>query len=359
MTVILFIAILGALVLAHEAGHFFAAKRAGVKVHEFGIGFPPRLYGKQFGETVYTINLLPFGGFVRIEGEDGSQAAHPTHESFVAKPLSTKLLIVLAGVMINWLIAAALFGIVQTAGTPVPIADDAGGDDPRVTLTSIAEESPAETAGLSVGDSIAAITTGEGMEYVTRVDEVQSILATNAGEEITLLVQRGDETRTVMLTPRINPPEGEGAVGVALLRVATVSYPWYEAPWRGVFLAGSLTISMLESFGDMFRTLIVEQRAVEGLAGPVGIAYLTGEVRSLGTLFLLNFIAILSLNLAILNAIPFPALDGGRAVIAFVERIRGRAISAELLGRVNATGFAVLILLIVAITIRDIRVYVL
>ena len=359
MTVVLFIGILGALVLAHEAGHFFAAKRAGVRVHEFGIGFPPKLYGKQFGETEYTINLLPFGGFVRIEGEDGSGTAHPTRESFVAKPLRTKLLIVLAGVIINWLLAAALFGIVQAAGTAVAISDDAIGEDPRVTLTSIADDSPAAQAGLSVGDSITAITTSGGMVQVDKIGQVQEVLTSHSGEEVTLVLRRGEDMRSVALTPRENPPSGEGAIGVSLVRVATVKYPWYEAPWRGVFLAGSLTISMLESFGDMFRTLIVEQRAVEGLAGPVGIAYLTGEVRSLGTMFLLNFVAILSLNLAILNAIPFPALDGGRAVVALIERIRGRALSAQLLGRVNATGFAVLLLLIVAITIRDIRVYIL
>ncbi len=357
MTVVIFIAILSFLVLAHEAGHFFAAKRAGVRVHEFGLGFPPKIYGKQIGETEYTINLLPLGGFVRIEGEDGAKTNDA--RSFANKPFGTKLLILLAGVMINWMLAAMLLGVVQTVGTAVPIADTQYGENARVTIASVAKDAPAGIAELSIGDTIKSITTSSGMVEISRIDEVQEVLGGHAGEEVTLVISRNDVLRTVTLTPRENPPKGEGAIGVALIRVATVRYPWYEAPWRGVFLAGSLTIAMLGSFGDMLKTLIVEHRAVEGLAGPIGIAYLTGEVRSLGALFMINFIAILSLNLAILNALPFPALDGGRAVVAFIEKIRGRAISARLLGRVNATGFAILLVLIVAISIRDIQVYIL
>lgn len=361
MTAIIFIGILSALILIHEGGHFFAAKRAGLLVHEFGIGFPPRLYAKKFGETEYSINLLPFGGFVRIEGEDGQkgESGQKKSRSFADQPLMTKLWILLAGVAMNWILAALLFGGLQIIGAPISVPDNETIAGARVTVTTVRDETPAAVAGLSIGDTITALAVDGKITAINHIFEVQQFMEAHGDRTVTMTLLRNTTERTVSITPRANPPKGEGPIGVALIRVATVQYPWYEAGVRGVFLAGSLTISLVEGFVETIRTLIVEGRAVDGLAGPIGIAYITGEIRSLGPLFLINFIAILSLNLAILNAIPFPALDGGRAVIAIMERLRGRTLSLEILGRVNAAGFIVLLILIVAITIRDIRVYVL
>jgi len=387
MNIILFIAILALLILAHEGGHFWAAKRAGVYVHEFGIGFPPRLFAWRKGETEYSVNLLPFGGFVRIAGEDGSTASThstgstsslqassgqarspqggtdendiPPERNFVNQPLVTKLGIVLAGVAANWLLAALLLGALQTAGAPIAVPDDEAVTSAQVTITNVADGSPAEEAGIIPGDTVRELSSGAETLIPSRISDVQSFIEQHTGEAMGILVSRGEETRALTVVPRTDPPEGEGALGVALARVAHVRYPWYEAPWRGVFASLSLTVTLVEGFGETIGTFVREGRAVEGLAGPVGIAYLTGEVRSLGLLFLMNFVALLSLNLAVLNVIPFPALDGGRAAVALIEQVRGRAISSRILGRVHAAGFALLIFLLLAITVRDIQTYIL
>lgn len=359
-TIILIIFILGILILAHEGGHFFAAKRSGVRVHEFGFGFPPKLFSRTVGETEYSVNMLPFGGFVRLEGEDGSaQGGADTPNSFANKPLRTKLLIVLAGVAMNWLLAATLFGFLSIVGAPISVPDSEVVQDARVIVTSTADGSPADMVGMSIGEQIIGLTSDTETVTPNRIEEVKTFLETHAGQEVQIMLATAEQTRTVRITPRVNPPDGEGAVGISLMRIAIVRHPWYEAPWRGVFLASSLTLALADGFRDAFTTFFIEHKAVEGLAGPIGIAYLTGEVRSLGFLFLVNFVAILSLNLALINILPFPALDGGRAVIAFLERIRGKAFPLAVLSRINAAGFAALLVLLVLVTISDFQNYIL
>jgi regulator of sigma E protease len=357
LTILLTIGILAVLVLAHEGGHFFAAKRAGVRVDEFGFGFPPRLLSRRRGETTYSLNLLPFGGFVRILGEDGDRQEDP-ERNFTRKPLWVQLNILLAGVAMNWIVAAGIFGAVTIIGAPIAVSDDEGFPDAAVTITAVAKGSPAERAGIKTGDAIVAIRSTEAsLDPVHRISDVQELLRKEAGKELTLVLRRNGEERTVELTPRISPPEGEGPAGVALVRLASVSYPWYEAWWRGMFIAAMMTVTMAQGFADLLLKLLSGGNIGGELAGPIGIAAITGEVRTLGVLFVLNFIAMLSLNLVLLNALPFPALDGGRALTAVIERVSGKRISPRLLAWFHAAGFTLLMVLILLLTIHDLRTF--
>ena len=355
MTIILFIAILGILVLVHEGGHFLAAKLSGVRVDEFGFGFPPRLLSRRRGETLYSVNLLPFGGFVRIAGEEGNADDEP-ERNFSRKPLLKKLGMLLSGVGMNWLLAAVLFGVIAVAGAPVAVPDDEGFAGASVTITGVAPGSPAQNAGLSTGDTIVAVAPGRSApQSVSRIDVVQEFLRSHGDEEVQMTVRRGQTEMTVSVVPRKEPPDGEGPLGVSLARVAFVSHPWYEAWWRGAFLAGMMTVSLADGFVDMLRTAFTDGELAEGLSGPVGIAALTGEVRTLGFIFLLNFIALLSLNLALINVLPIPALDGGRVVTVVLEKLTGKRIPTKALAWVHAAGFIVILFFVMALTVRDVR----
>lgn len=355
ITTLLFILILGVLVLVHEGGHFLTAKRFGIKVHEFAIGFPPKLFSRKKGETEYSINLLPIGGFVRIEGEDATDpAAQEDPRSFASKPLHMKLAVVLAGVVINWVVAALIFGFLQTQGAPVAIADTDEATDASVVIAQVAEGSPGDEAGIMLGDSIVALeAAGERLE-TTKAGEVQEFLAKHVPDEVAFTVERGEETREVVVPPR-GEAGTEAPVGIFIERVTIVAHPWYEALWRGTFVALSLTWVFAQGFFEIFRNLFVSGELAEGVAGPVGIAVLVGEVRTLGATFLLNLVAIFSLNLALLNLLPIPGLDGGRAVLATAERFSPRTISKKGLAYANALGLALVLLALVLITIRDVQ----
>lgn len=348
VTVLLFIAILSILVLVHEGGHFLAAKRAGVRVHEFGLGFPPRIAGRRRGDTLYSINALPFGGFVRIEGEDGKVQSDDPERSFATKPARTKLQILLAGVFMNWVLAALLLGVVQAFPHPIPSG---------VGFEEVRQDSPAAAAGIAAGDALLRMAAADGSAVAPRnVYEASSFIRQHRGSEVVFTLARGEETIRLSAVPRPDPPEGEGWLGVRFAQESeTVAYPWYEAPWRGVLVAGSLTTTLLGAFGDLIGQLATEGRPPEDISGPVGIAALTGEVRSLGTIALLSFIALISLNLAILNALPFPALDGGRVIVVFIEALLRRPLPQKAIGFVHAAGFVALILLIIAVTVKDVR----
>ncbi len=355
-TIILFIAVLGVLVFAHEFGHFIAAKRAGVRVDEFGFGFPPRVWGKQVGETLYSINLIPLGGFVRVWGEDGDGNDDP--RSFVQKPFFVRQGILLAGVAMNFVLAIFLFSLIYVIGVPSSVSDDAAIPDARVFISGVAPGSPAEEAGLRTNDMITSISV-RGAEYaVTKVTETQQVIAGHAGMTLGMEILRGKERTHIEVTPRVSPPEGEGPLGVQLLRAGTVMYPWYEAPWRGFWTATSMSITLVEGTAAIFGQLFTTGTLHEGVGGPLAIFYFTGQASALGFANLLSFMAIISLNLMILNALPIPALDGGRAFIALLERLRNKNFSQRALVLVNGTAFVLLLAFATMVTIlRDLPRY--
>ena len=352
MTVLIFIIVLGVLVLVHEAGHFFVAKKSGMKVEEFGFGFPPRIFGIKKGETTYSINWIPFGGFVKILGEDGDDESP---RSFAAKGTWARSLTIVAGVVMNILLAMFLLAIVNASGLRVGITDDSVvADNVQVQILQVVDGSPAKDADIRLLDSIVSLKDSSSEVVVSEVEEVQEFINNHRGEEITFVVRRGNELLEKNLVPREDPPVGEGATGIALVKTGIVTYPWYESIWRGVYDGGRLFVATVKGYAFIIKNLLVNGSPGVEISGPVGIATLTGQAAQTGFSYLLQFVAIISINLAVINIIPFPALDGGRLLFIIIERIKGSPIDRKIEGMVNAIGFALLLFLMVLITAKDI-----
>jgi len=354
-TLLIFIGVLAVLVLAHEFGHFSLARKFGVKVNEFGVGFPPRLFGWRRGETLYTINLIPLGGFVKIKGESGEFAED--QDSFAHKPVWQRSLILVGGVSMNFILATVLLSVGLMFGLPQVTENlpaNAKVKDHKVQIMSVLTNSPAAEASLQLGDEIYQINN----ESITNVSQVQEIIGASQGEEITINTRRGQEERDVVVSPIIlNETNGYG-IGVALVSTGIVSYPWYSAFYRGAVDTGLMTKEIVVAFYQLLNNLITKQSLGMDISGPVGIAVITGQVAKLGFVYLLQFAALLSINLAVINVLPFPALDGGRLVFVLAEKLRrGKSISRKLEAIVHNIGFLFLIGLVIAVTYRDIVRY--
>ena len=349
---IVFISIISLLVL-HEFGHFLIAKKFGVRVEEFGIGYPPRIFGKKIGETLYSLNFLPFGAFVKLYGEE-KEIKEP--RSFTGKPIWQKALIILGGVVSFWIISAILLSIVFGMGVPQAISDEAEAVNPRVQVVAVASGSPAEVAGIKAGDTIKELRIMSYELGITKVKEVQEFTNLHLGEEITLTIERGKEVFDATLIPRISPPEGEGAMGVGLVRTALTSYPWYLASIKGVEacfnLTGSIGAGLLQVFGNLIQGKGLPAGAQ--LMGPIGIGSLMTQVAHLGLTYYLQFIALISIYLAIFNILPIPALDGGKLLFLGIEKVRRKPVSQKIEQNVTSIFFLLLIALMIWVTIKDI-----
>lgn len=364
--IIAFISLIGLMVL-HEFGHFILAKKFGVRVEEFGIGFPPRLFGKKIGETIYSLNLLPLGAFVRMYGET-ERIGDP--KSFTGKPFWQKALIVLGGVISFWIIAAILLSIVMGLGVPTVIGDEEDHDlvNPKVQIAAVASHSPAEIAGIRVGDTIKKVSISLNSEETTgseatgsynqfsinKVKELQKFIAAHKGQEIILTIQRGKEITDISLIPRVSPPENEGAIGVILVRTVLKSYPWYLAPIEGIKATVLLTIGALKGWGLALINLISRKPTGVQIMGPVGIFGLFTQVSQLGVSYFLQFVAIISVFIALFNIIPIPVTDGGKLLFLIIEKIRGKALNQKIEQNINVICFALLIGLMIWVTIKDI-----
>jgi len=349
---IVFISLIGLIVL-HELGHFLIAKKFGVKVEEFGIGYPPRLIGKKLGETIYSLNLLPFGAFVKIYGEEGGiESAH----SFTGKSIWKRALIILGGVMSFWIISAVLLSFVFGMGVPQAISDEEEVASPKVQIVAISPASPAAGTGLRVGDVIKQLTINNQQLTIDKVKQLQELTEQYKGKEIILTVERGKEVFAVSLVPRVSPPEGEGAIGVGLVRVAMTTYPWYLAPVKGVEACCNITGAIIVGLAQVFGNLIQGKGLPPGaqLMGPVGIGSLMTQVAQLGVTYYLQFIAIISIYLAIFNILPIPALDGGKLLFLGIEKIRRKPVSPKIEQNITGIFFTLLIALMIWVTIKDI-----
>jgi regulator of sigma E protease len=348
-TIVIFILILGLLIFVHEFGHFIVAKRKNLKVLEFGFGFPPRLFSIKRGETIYSINLIPIGGFVKILGEEGEARSDP--RSFASQSIRTRSLILSAGVLMNLLLAMVLLSIGFKIGLP-QVIDSVEGKirDVKIQIAFVAQNSPAEKAGLSLGDEIITV---DG-EKLDKVELIQERIKEKAGKEIKLEIKRGAEILEKKITPRENPPEGEGALGVGLVKTGVVSYPIFQAVIRGISSTFSIIAAIFIAFYEIIKNLIIGKPVTAELTGPVGIAVMTAHVARMGFVYILQFTAILSINLGIINILPFPALDGGRILFLVIEKIRRKKISQKVENLIHTIGFAFLILLMLLVTFRDI-----
>ena len=352
LTILVFIFILGLLVFVHELGHFIIAKRARMKVEEFGFGFPPRLFGFKKGETTYSVNAIPLGGFVKILGEEG---VNDDPRAFANGTFGARLATLLAGVGMNFVLGWVLL-LIGFAFVGVPVGIEQGADignarisQAHLTVVAVQAGSPAERAGFKHGDAILAI------DNVTFTD-IESMIAYNQahlGQTETYKLQRGREVIFRDVEPRVNPPPGSGPVGFEPAIIANATYPFGEALRLSLAAFMDKASAIFVAFGQLIRNLVGTGKLAEGLSGPVGIAVLTKDFATLGLIYLVQFTAILSINLGIINAMPFPALDGGRVLFLIIEKIRG-AKSLKLESHANTIGFILLLVLMAAVTFNDI-----
>lgn len=351
IAIIAFIGLLFVLVVAHEFGHLVAAKKAGCRVEEFGFGFPPRLFSFMVGETRYSLNLLPLGGFVKIEGED-MQEDTPGPTSFGHKSVGWRTVILAAGVFMNVVLAWVLLSVQGVVGIPTIVTAENAQQLTRhqTFILAVSEGSPAQAAGLAPYDRVALL---DGIPEPS-VERVQNIVEMKAGQSIGITIDRQGQQFSYELPVRDNPPAGEGPLGVSLAETGLYTVPWWQAPWRGLVRTGDMLYAIGQQFGVIISSVLSGDSLGGGLTGPVGIAVYTREVTELGLGYLLEFAALISLNLAIINILPLPALDGGRIAFVLIEGIRGRRLPAAAEKMTHTIGFIALILLLVVITLRDI-----
>ncbi len=351
-TIILFVIVLSLLVFVHELGHFLMARKMGMKVEEFGFGFPPRLWGVKKGDTLYSINWIPLGGFVKIKGESGDHKH--ANDSFASKKPWQRFLVLIAGVAMNIVLAAVLFSIGYMIGLPA-IVDDTLSRSARVAdhelmVMQVVDESPAAVAGVVAGDVLVSI---DGRVFTTDAD-ARDYMHKNAGDGVSVVVQtREDIARTYELSSTYLEAFDTEAVGIAFVSTGLVSYPFFQAIGQGIYATGQMTYEVGRAFYVLIRDLIVTQEVAVELSGPVGIAVMTGEVAARGLVYLIQFTALLSINLAIINIFPFPALDGGRILFLIIEKIRGRALNERFEIMTHNLGFLLLMGLIVFVTYKD------
>ncbi|MCX6718476.1 MAG: M50 family metallopeptidase [Candidatus Staskawiczbacteria bacterium] len=343
------------LMIIHEFGHFIIAKKFGVRVDEFGIGYPPRLYGKKIGETIYSINLLPLGAFVRIYGEEGGL---DDYRSFTSLKIWQRVLIIIGGVAAFWIAAIIIFSVVFAIGTDLPVGDQdvQGLTNAQVKIISVSENSPAGQAGIKIADTIKAIKVAGVDTKINKVADFQKITQDNKGKEITITIERNGKTFDVNLTPRINPPAGQGSVGIGLERMATLiqKTAWYMAPVQGVIYTWQTTVNALKGLYVTLSGLIGGKGAPEGasFAGPLGITIFLANAASYGVGFFLYFIGMICVFIAIFNLFPIPALDGGKLVFLLIEKIKGKPVSVKVEQGITLVFFAILICLSLFITIK-------
>lgn len=358
MSILIFILVLVALIVVHELGHFIAAKLSGMRVDEFGLGYPPKAWGKKIGETEYTLNWLPFGGFVKIYGEDPEPGMPALPRSFTSKPRVLQAAVLIAGIAMNLLFAYLLIALTLGLGTTRALTDEeaALAPDAVLAVASVLKDSPAEEAGLVPGDLIIAGASEDGS--FEGADSSSFTAFVDEAETLTLTVRdlSGAE-RAVEVAPRegIIPAEPtRAALGVGLSAVGTVAVPLWEAPIEGAVITWELTkqtaIALVAFFGSIF-TLSADLAQV---SGPVGIAGAVGNASESGLASLLTITALISINLALINLLPIPALDGGRLLFVAIEAVIRRPIPPTFANAVNGIGFLALIALMLVVTASDI-----
>ncbi|MBU2577993.1 RIP metalloprotease RseP [Patescibacteria group bacterium] len=351
MTLIIFILILSVLVFIHELGHFIAAKRAGILVEEFGFGLPPRIWGKKVGETIYSINALPIGGFVKLFGEDGAASVKTSASqgrAFYEKSLLRRFYVLIGGVTMNVLLAVVVFSVLYFIyGIPTKTGE--------IQIVAVSENSPASEIGLKAKDKIVSVDN----QKFSNIEEFIDYTTLRAGEEVELVIARENESQVYRITPRKEPPQGEGPLGVAISDTELKKYPVWQMPYLGVREGFRESVAwgkmILVSLRDNVVLKLARGEAPsKDLAGPVGIYQITGQVKEAGFLALLQFLGILSVNLAIINILPFPALDGGRLVFLGYEAVFRKKVSPKIEVWANTAGMVLLLAFMLLITVNDI-----
>lgn len=355
LIIVAFAVIFSLVIFVHELGHWYFARRAGVRVEEFGFGLPPRIWGKQKGDTVYSINLIPFGGFVRLYGE--ADELREDKKAFSGKKPWPKLTIVVGGVLMNLMLgwAVMMIGFWLTMPPLMTPAEQYVSDPNRihsqVLVAGVADNSPAAQSGLVAGD---VILSAEG-QAISLPSEFKSLVQAGGTKPLALMVQRKQQTLTISVTPTFNA-QGQAEVGVLIDRnVKNVAYVWWQVPWLALQETGRVIWLVIVSIAGLIYRLVTTASLPVELSGPVGIAKITADIISLGWFKVMQFVIFLSLNLGVINLVPFPGLDGGRLVFILIEWIRrGKKIPGHIENTINTAGLLLLILFLMAVTYKDI-----
>lgn len=358
MNIIIFILILGVLVFVHELGHFLFAKLFGIRVDEFGFGYPPKIFKVfRWRGTDFTMNWIPFGGFVKIFGEndDGSELNEEDKKvSLVYKPRWQQTLVMFGGILFNIIFAWILFtGILMTGVTaPVSSAPDSYVfENSDLTLTTILADSPADAAQLNSGDIIKEYYTEDKHILVsdeTATDVANFIKENGESSEIGFVILRENKLINILTKPELGIVGDNYSIGIGLERVGEMRLPLHQALWYGAKNTYNMTYQIVVGFGQ----LITGKISIDAVSGPVGIADQVGSAAKIGLTYLIGFAAMLSLNLAVLNLIPFPALDGGRIFVLLIESIIRKRLNPNIINWINVIGFFILIALMVLVTAK-------
>lgn len=359
MSVLIFIISIAILILAHEFGHFIAAKRAGIRVDEFGIGFPPRIFSWRRGETLYSLNAIPFGGFVKIFGEDGETDGDADRaRNFSAKNRFIQSWVIVAGVIFNFIVGWLLFSAAFLGGLPMgaeEVPENAPITERYVLIAYVEEGTPAAMAGLQTGDMLRSVTAENGIAIAgTDFSDFQSFIAAHPNEKLTVRYERGGEEASLTVTPQEGIVEGRAAIGIAMENIAVVHYPIHRALWEGLGTTATAAIGTASAFGSLVADAFRGEADLENLTGPIGIVSMTGKAAAVGFPFLLWFIALISINLGVLNLLPIPGLDGGRLYLIWLEGLRGTPFSPRSVAIAHTAGFALLIVLMLVVSYHDI-----
>ncbi len=363
--ILLFIVILIVLVIVHEFGHFVVAKLTGMRVDEFAFGFPPRIFGKKIGETLYAFNSIPLGGYVSIWGENGSdedkQENGATHHprAFGNRPAWAQLLVLVAGVTMNMLLALFIFIFISYGEVRIATDDPVYGSrvkNVELIVSDVSKESPAFKAGVVPGSTVLSLKSGSNSANLTTATSAVAFIEKNQNSPFLIKYKAPDgiiHETTVAAVYGIIPDKK--ALGVALETIGTVKTTLGESILLG--FERTVTMTHLTCLGlvDVVKSLFKGGNVMESLSGPVGIAKIVGETSDYGYEAVLMLVAILSINLAIFNILPLPALDGGRMVVVVIEAISRRKIPFKYYSWVNVLGFSLLVLLLVLVTIHDLK----
>lgn len=347
MTFLIFIIVLGVLILVHELGHFLVAKKAGVQVDEFGFGYPPRALklGTKWG-TLFSLNWIPFGGFVKILGEnyeeetshdqgEGGRRSGGVNFTQVSKKWQAGILV--AGVVCNIIFAWFLLSLGFMIGLPTPVENDFGGvvKNPVLMITNVIPDSPAQMAGLKSGDKIKK-------------------KENNSAGNVLLEIDRGGQNLNFEITPKTGLIEDKKIIGIEMDEIGTISLPIHKAIYQGGKTTFEITYLTIGGLLNLIKDVVIGQADISQVTGPVGIIGLVGDASRLGFAYLISFTALISINLAIINLIPFPALDGGRLLFVIIEGVTKKKINPKFASILNTIGFVLLISLMLIVTYRDI-----
>jgi regulator of sigma E protease len=360
LSIILFIIIIAVLILVHEFGHFSVAKLFGIRVDEFGLGFPPNIFKKKIGETMYTLNVIPFGGFVKIFGEDSHNV--PIKESdkkisFNYRPKYVQALVLSAGVIMNIIFAYVLFSVGFMIGLPASVDNAHFGvpSDRHLIITSVLSDSPAWKAGLKPGDIILFAESGRNGVQNVSPEKITDLINKSQSEEVRILYKRGDSSVQVAhVVPSTTLIPGRKAIGISMDTVGILKLPIHKAFLEGAITTWQLLKGTVYGLAHLLAGAFTFKINLSEVSGPVGIASVVKDASSLGFVYVLSLVGLISLNLAVINLVPFPALDGGRLLFVAIEAVIKRKIHPRVVNWANGLGFAFLLVLMVVVTTHDI-----